>query len=103
MDEAMESGQAGEIDLGVSHIEVSPRYDPGWATKKKALEREEKKTQDKSHSHVIIPVPNNHCFSFCSFFTFCYVRASLTSHWSNHMFTSPSSLLNFVKDKALSN
>ena len=64
MDEALERGHAGEIDLGVSCIEVSGRYDTRWTTKGKGLEKEEKETKDKSYSHFIIPTPNDYFFSF---------------------------------------
>lgn len=58
-------GHGGEIDLGVSRIEVSGRYDTRWTTKGKGLEREKKETKDKSYSLFIIPTPKDYHFSFC--------------------------------------
>ena len=57
----------GGRDLGSSYIEVSRRYNPGWTTKGKALEREEKEAKDKSYSHFITPTHKDHHFYFYGF------------------------------------
>lgn len=94
MDEALERGHAGEIDLGVSHTDVSARDDTGELLRGRTEKAKRRKPRPSPTHAPSSQTPTTVTSLPAVLSPFHYVSASLTSLRPNHAFTSlsPSSL-----------
>lgn len=89
----------GGIELRISHIELSRRYDTRQTTKGKVLEREEEEAKQSPtsspQSKKIITIVS------VVLSTLCCVRASFISHRSNNHLPVPYSTLSWARPSAI--